>query len=250
MNGRTNGQSVSPGDPPVPIHGKNAASLVVVLREEIAAKRYLEHDRLPTERQLAIRFGVARGTVRAALAQLQRAGLVERRGGSGTYVRYSELVETQSVVRSTGPMQLIDARLAVEPHVARLAALHATGNAVYELEVSLREVERCATEADGFSKADERFHRAVAICTRNEMLVWICRWINQVRGHEQWAEMKRLTLTRQVIATYNRQHRAICEAIRRRDADAAAAATREHLACVRESLVDAGARGSVRGRPV
>ena len=139
-------------------------------------------------------------------------------------------------------MQLIDARLAVEPHVARLAALHASGNTVYELEKALREVEQCEREADGFSSADERFHRAVAACTRNEMLIWICKWINQVRGHEQWAEMKRLTLTGKMIAAYNRQHRAIAEAIRRRDADGAALAATDHLGLARQSLVDAGAR--------
>ncbi len=201
-----------------------------------------EHDRLPTERALAERFGVARGTVRQALARLEQMGLVTKRRGSGTYVCYSDVAETYSVIRSTGPMELIDARMAVEPHVARLAALHASGNTVYELERTLGEVERCESEANGFSLADERFHRAVAACTRNEMLIWISKWINQVRGHEQWSEMKRLTLTDKLIATYNRQHRDIAEAIRRRDAEAAAEATKEHLRMARQSLMDAGAR--------
>ncbi len=43
--------------------------------------------RLPTERALAERLGVNRSTVAVALADLEAAGLVERRQGSGTYVR-------------------------------------------------------------------------------------------------------------------------------------------------------------------
>ena len=220
----------------------SASDIVITLREEIASLRYVEHDRLPAERELAARFEVARGTVRAALDRLAHVGLVEKRGKSGTYVRYSQLTETQSVIRSTGPMQLIDARLAVEPHVTRLAALHATGNAIYELERALRKVERCRSEEEGFSAADESFHREVAACTRNEMLIWISKWINQVRGHGQWTEMKRLTLAPAVISTYNMQHRTIYEAIRGRDADAAAKAATVHLLRARDSLVDAGAR--------
>lgn len=219
---------------------RGAPDLVAALREDIVGLRYMEHDRLPSERSLVRKYKVARGTVRAALAQLQQMGLVETIAGSGTYVRYSEMVETLSVVRLTSPMQLMDARLAVEPHVARLAALHASGKSVYELESALREVERCHEESDGFSVADERFHRAIASCTGNEMLVWICRWINEVRGHDQWAEMKRLTLTTRRIAAYNVQHRAICKAIRRRDAEAAAREATAHLVSARDSLVDIG----------
>lgn len=220
---------------------RSAADLVVTLRSEIASLHFLEHDRLPSERALARRFRVARGTVRTALAQLQRMGLVETRRGSGTYVRYSEMAETLSVVRLTSPMQLMDARLAVEPYVARLAALHASGKAVYDLEAALRAVERCQEESDGFSAADENFHRAIAACTGNEMLIWICRWINEVRGHDQWEEMKRLTLTPQRIAAYNVQHRAIWREIRRRDAESAARETTAHLVSVRDSLVDVSA---------
>ena len=219
-----------------------APEIAAALRDRILALDLREHDRLPTERALCERYGVARGTVRDALERLERMGLIDKRPGSGSYVRYSESAETHSVIRSTGPMQLIDARLAVEPHVARLAALHASGNAVYELERALREVEDCTSEGEGFSAADERFHRALAVCTGNEMLIWICKWINRVRGHGQWAEMKRLTLTERMIATYNRQHRAMVVAVRRRDAEGAAAAVTEHLGLARQSLEDAGAR--------
>ncbi len=57
------------------------------LRQEIATGRYEASRRLPSEPQLVKRFGVSRPTVARALRDLQQEGLIERRAGSGTYVR-------------------------------------------------------------------------------------------------------------------------------------------------------------------
>lgn len=56
------------------------------LLTDLANARYGPGDKLPTEAQLAARFGVNRHTVRHALAQLADAGLVQPRRGSGVYV--------------------------------------------------------------------------------------------------------------------------------------------------------------------
>ena len=53
---------------------------------EIVAGRWGPGDRLPSEAELVERFGVSRITVGRAMRDLQRAGVVERRPGSGTYV--------------------------------------------------------------------------------------------------------------------------------------------------------------------
>src|SRR5437762_1290643 len=57
------------------------------LLAEIAAGKYAPSGRLPSEAQLVERFGVSRPTVARALRDLQDQGLVERRVGSGSYVR-------------------------------------------------------------------------------------------------------------------------------------------------------------------
>lgn len=57
------------------------------LRAEIAAGSYPPHARLPSETQLVERYGVSRPTVARALRDLQEQGLIERRGGSGTFLR-------------------------------------------------------------------------------------------------------------------------------------------------------------------
>ncbi len=61
-------------------------SIADTLRGELAAGQYRPGDRLPTEAQLAARFGVNRHTVRQALAHLAEAGLVHARRGAGVFV--------------------------------------------------------------------------------------------------------------------------------------------------------------------
>ena len=63
------------------------ARVFTTLRREIEAGRWKGGERLPSEAQLIDRFGHSRITVGRALRDLQVAGLVERRAGSGTFVR-------------------------------------------------------------------------------------------------------------------------------------------------------------------
>ena len=62
------------------------SSITAALREEIAAGTYAQGSKLPTEAQLALRFGVNRHTVRRALGALAEAGLVQPRRGAGVFV--------------------------------------------------------------------------------------------------------------------------------------------------------------------
>jgi GntR family phosphonate transport system transcriptional regulator len=61
------------------------------LTDEIGRGHYAPGDRLPTEAQLAERFGVNRHTVRRALAALQEAGAVHSRRGAGVFVQHRQM---------------------------------------------------------------------------------------------------------------------------------------------------------------
>jgi len=64
-----------------------AAHVVQSLREELR-REYVVGGQLPSEPDLAAEYGVSRGTVRHALAVLEREGVIIRRQGAGTYVHY------------------------------------------------------------------------------------------------------------------------------------------------------------------
>ena len=65
---------------------RGVGAISAYLQRAIETGAYSEGDRLPPERQLAETFQAARSTVRRALDQLEKAGLVSRRLGSGTFV--------------------------------------------------------------------------------------------------------------------------------------------------------------------
>ena len=57
------------------------------LRSALANREYAPGERMPSENELVEQFGASRPTIGRALAQLESEGLVERRAGSGTFVR-------------------------------------------------------------------------------------------------------------------------------------------------------------------
>ncbi|MEM8580443.1 MAG: phosphonate metabolism transcriptional regulator PhnF [Pseudomonadota bacterium] len=107
-------------------------SIAATLRNAIADGHYPEGSRLPTEAELAGRFGVNRHTIRHALKQLIEDGLVHSRRGAGTYVLAKPLdyplgkrvrfrQNLQAAGRIPGRRLLsVETRAASQPEAARL----------------------------------------------------------------------------------------------------------------------------------
>ncbi len=125
-----------------------------LLIREIEAGRLLDGERLPPERELARTLGVAVGTLRKALSEMERRGRLERRHGSGNYVRAGggpagvyaffrlELAEggglptaeALDLRRMTKPADLPDFGASEEAHrIRRLRRLNRTPVAVEEI---------------------------------------------------------------------------------------------------------------------
>lgn len=217
---------------------RNAAEVVAALRRDIADSKYLPNERLPAERDLSDAFGVARGTLREALRQLEEMDYVERRAGSGTYVTFNDNAPPR-VTEATRPLELVDARFALEPHICRLVVLHSTERDLLRCEQLLKRMENWNGDVDAFAETDEAFHFLLAEITRNPLLIWMMQKVADVRNHSQWAQMRSLTLTAPMIEGYNREHRAIMDAIRAREPERAAQAMKNHLAAARDSLMTA-----------
>jgi LacI family transcriptional regulator len=74
--------------------------ILQTLEADIAAGKYLNGKRLPSENELAQRFKVSRPTAGRAIRELVNLGLIERRAGSGTFLRPSR--QPQSAQRTIG----------------------------------------------------------------------------------------------------------------------------------------------------
>jgi DNA-binding FadR family transcriptional regulator len=223
--------------------GTGGSAIVIAgkLRRAITDGAYAHGDRLPPERELAMTLGSSRTTVRAALQQLEMERMVARKVGRGTFVVYGDSSDDSDIASITSPLELIEVRLAVEPRMVRLAVLHATSRDLDRIGEALAEAERAGADQDHFTRWDQSFHVSLAMATRNPLMVWICRQINHVRGHNQWRVMKEKILTKDRIAAYNAEHRALFEAIRTRDGDRAVALITAHLNDAHRDLVGANA---------
>lgn len=106
-----------------------------LLTREIAAGRWQPGERLPTEAVLAERLGVAIGTLRKALAELEARGLLLRRQGSGTYLRQLQAQGERSVYgffrlgRADGGGGLPSAQVLAFDRITRPAGMPALGGA-------------------------------------------------------------------------------------------------------------------------
>src|SRR6202165_2870696 len=97
------------------------------LRQAILAGRYAPGEKLPAERQFAASFAASRATIRTALSRLETEQLVTRRPGAGTFVNVGAGGGNDEVAELTSPLELIEARLGLEPNMVRLAPVNCTG---------------------------------------------------------------------------------------------------------------------------
>jgi len=209
------------------------------LKRAIETGVYAHGDRLLPERDLASSFNTARNTIRSALQQLEEEGLVVRRVGSGTFVEYdrTKTISPLNLSESMSPLQLIEARLAVEPYVIRLAAINATRNDLENMEVVIKRLEACGNDKDAFTLLDGEFHEHLARCSKNPLLLNFLQQISRIRTHAQWRVMKEDVLTPKQIKAYNKQHRAMFDALVQRNVSQAVGYIGEHLEKAKADLI-------------
>src|SRR5881409_3349557 len=130
-------------------------------------------DRLPPERELATRFGVARSSIRDAVRTLEVMGILEPRQGTGTVVRDlsadSLVVPLASVLTRKREMvaELLDVRRIIEPALAARAARNASEEEVAELAEILRRQEEKMRRGEPAIEEDSQFHYALAVAAGN-----------------------------------------------------------------------------------
>ena len=218
---------------------RSSADVASEVRRAIESGAYRRFERLPPSRQLAESFGVARNTLRDALYQLEKEGLLETRAGSGTYVTAPDQKAVPDAVAEATPLELIDARFALEPHICRLCVLHGKREDFETLDQLCQKMEASTRDPIAFAEADTSFHRALASATRNTLLIWLIGQINTVRSLDEWMRMRHLTLEESIISQYNLQHREILNALRSREPERAAVKMKDHLETARLSLMRA-----------
>lgn len=199
--------------------------------ELIDAQGLQQGDRLPSMKQLATTFSVATPTIREALRQLQAVGMVDIRHGSGVYVKNAtpgimianpHFGELDSAI----VLQLLDARMHIEPVLALMAAERASSEDVHRLGSILEDAERLLEGRDSeLHTVNMDFHQEIARISGNRILSQMFDSLIDLYAHEQ---LGILTLFNARVRDY-RDHVLIFDAIQSHDAERARDQMRDHL---------------------
>lgn len=202
---------------------------------------------LPSERTLAGRFAVSRGSIRDALRMLETIGLLETRHGQGTFPKeltVDRLVTPLASVltyRSDLQDELHDVRRMFEPAVASAAAARATDADIADLHRVLDAQRRKLKAGRSAIVEDTAFHASLARATRNRVVVRIMETLNNLLAESRAHSLKQRGRPEQSL----QGHEAVVAAVGRRDPDAAARAMRQHIDSIAALLQD----GSSPPRP-
>ncbi|HSF65775.1 MAG TPA: FadR/GntR family transcriptional regulator [Paracoccaceae bacterium] len=216
----------------------DTAALAERLRQFIADGSFHHNDRLPPERDLAAQFGVTRSDLRKALAVLEADGLIWRHVGRGTFIGSRPVLNLADVAylgELASPSQVLTARIAVEPELARLAALF---GARADFEAIRHWAQRCRTAPDwrSYEASDNNLHHAIAKATHNKLLLYLFDTLNTVRRSTVWGQRRTTTRPPPDHFSFD-QHDAILAAIVARDGAQAAQLMRDHLQAVRDRVL-------------
>jgi DNA-binding FadR family transcriptional regulator len=212
----------------------SADGVVRSMSEQIMSGVLEEGDRLPSERELAARFGVGRPLIREALRSLAELGLIETLPARGTFVRAGHDVRgnRQAAIamrrRGVTAHELSEARLMLETATAAQAARNADAQDIAELEAILEELEHATGAAH--VEHDLAFHLGIASAAHNPVIEMMLESIAVPTA----ALMFRSVGDQRVMDRSQPYHRVALDAIRSRQPEAAAEAIRAHLTVAQE----------------
>ena len=197
--------------------------------------------KLPTERELVRRFGVARNAVRKTLAQLEAEGAITRHVGRGTFLAGAAPARSAQFpadsVTHTSPAELMEARLRIEPALAELIVTNATAADFERMETCIEKAER-ASSLDEFEMWDAALHQALATATHNRFVTRVLDMVAAVREQSEWGKLKDRIVTPERRLKYQEEHRAIVSALKARDAERARDSILAHLQHARRNLFE------------
>lgn len=184
--------------------------------------------RLPAERELCTKLGIARSTLRQALLALAQSGhLHATRGrGGGTFV-----ADPQPPASPPSPdvlaawRDVCDERMAVEVGIAVLAAERAQPEVLDVLSDLVVALDGMLEDFPAYRQADVRFHVALAEATRSPRLVTA---MTEAQG-AMTGLISLIAHPPEVLDSANSQHRRLVVAIRRHDGALAGREMAEHL---------------------
>jgi GntR family transcriptional repressor for pyruvate dehydrogenase complex len=213
-----------------------SADIVAQIRDQVFAGQIKPGDYLGSEASLAQAFEVSRMAMRDASRALSATGVIEIRRGSGGGVRiaaaelgrFADALAIQLTLLGVSRGDLIEAQIATEAMITRLAAERAGALDIEHLRNMLTRAADTVADGSAFARLLGEFHTELARIARNIALAVVLRGILQLleTGYGTDTTPAR---ARGVLTKYH----TVVDAIATGDADTAATRMRTHLEEVR-----------------
>ncbi|MBD0413063.1 FCD domain-containing protein [Oryzicola mucosus] len=232
-------------------HSRTADEVIAQIESLILEGVLRSGDRLPGERELALKFDVSRPILRNALKELEARGLLISRHGDGTHVAdvtgqiFSRPVMDLIISHSKAVADYLEYRREIEGLAAEYAARRVTSDDIVLLDRIMERMEAAHRNPDfeDEAKIDVEFHHAVGECAHNIVLMHTLRACYRLLS-EGVAENRLLIFDhsggRDALLD---QHQAIHRAVIRRDPAAARKAAMDHIAYIEKSMTEAERSG-------
>jgi DNA-binding FadR family transcriptional regulator len=213
---------------------------LIRLRTYIQQASLSHQEQLPPERQLAETLGITRNRLRTGLKKLAAEGLIWRHVGKGTFFgqRLQPARGSYSADQLhdlTNPREVMTARLAIEPPLARLAALHATGRELFDISRCLDQM-AIVGNWNEWEQLDLRLHRLIAEAANNALMLVMFDTVQVNRNRKMWGRLRQFVGEKPAIDLATREHTQIVAALHNRDAEIAESAMRSHLLAIESRM--------------
>lgn len=212
--------------------------IIDLIKKQILEGKIRPGEKLPSEEKMAEKLRVGRGTVREALKVLIYMGFIERKNKASIVSQnFQDKIFPKDFLerlkRSKNVMDMIEARLMIEPGVVRYAAIKAKSDDIEKLKVYCEEMERSIEDLEQFVTFNNRFHMHIVHASGNQIMIDIMHGIQGLmRKNQEFFVMNSKNIRDRSIA----YHRNILSAIISGDPDLAEKQMVAHLKDVEKEM--------------
>jgi GntR family transcriptional regulator, transcriptional repressor for pyruvate dehydrogenase complex len=206
--------------------------IIAEIKELINLKNLETGDKLPSERLLAERFNVTRGNIRNAIQKLEFYGLLKSMPQSGTFVADLDKTAMNGMIDQILDLptpdfkSLVETRIFLELKIVKFAAARHTDQNLTDIEEALTNYTTKTLAGEDSVAEDLLFHLAIAKASHNSSLNRLMLSITPqiITDFEKFHVCKNNTAISAI-----EEHKAIVDAIRKKDPTLAEAKMKEHF---------------------
>lgn len=192
----------------------------------IKSGKWIQGDKIPGEIELSQLFEVSRNCIREAIKALELAGILESKPGKGTFVTNDAItnisrMELLSLLKNShSSVELMETRLAIEPHLAYYAAKRANDEDINKLEKVLNDALKSITSDKYTPEIGFQFHMTIAEIANNSILYKFLYSITEQLKAQRYMAINKY-LNKELLIKEQMEHKEILEEIRNRQPDKA-----------------------------